>query len=306
MKISAPILFLPARDHTARMMPLLRSKLFVPGSRPELFVKALGGDADALSFDLEDAVPEDAKAVARRQVAEFVQSADVRDSRKLVIVRVNALGTPHFVDDIKAFAVPGVDLINLPKCESPDEVRAAAAAIAHMDRPGATAPSAGLLVNIESAKGLRLATQIATAHPRVRGLQLGLGDLFEPLGIARYDQANVHAAMFALRLAAGEAGVWCLDGAFADIANETGYLAEAQMAQKLGFAGKTCIHPKQVALANSAFAIAPAEIESARRIVAAAGEAAALGHGAFVVDGRMIDPPFLRRAQAILAAADKR
>jgi len=287
------------------MAPLIRSKLFLPGSRPELFAKGATGAADALSFDLEDAVPEDAKAVARRQVAEFVQSGAAREAGKLVIVRVNALGTPHFVDDIKALAVPGVDLINLPKCESADEVRAAAAAIAHMDSADASA-SAGLLVNIESAKGLRHAAQIAAAHPRVRGLQLGLGDLFEPLGIDRYDSANVHAAMFALRLAAGEAGVWCLDGARADIADEVGYLAEARMARSLGFIGKTCIHPKQVVLANSVFALATDEVEFAQRVVAAAREAAALGRGAFTVDGRMIDAPFLRRAEAILAAAGKR
>jgi len=287
------------------MAPLIRSKLFLPGSRPELFAKGATGAADALSFDLEDAVPEDAKAVARRQVAEFVQSGAAREAGKLVIVRVNALGTPHFVDDIKALAVPGVDLINLPKCESADEVRAAAAAIAHMESSDASA-SAGLLVNIESAKGLRHAAQIAAAHPRVRGLQLGLGDLFEPLGIDRYDSANVHAAMFALRLAAGEAGVWCLDGARADIADEVGYLAEARMARSLGFIGKTCIHPKQVTLANSAFALATDEVEFAQRVVAAAREAAALGRGAFTVDGRMIDAPFLRRAEAILAAAGER
>ena len=287
------------------MAPLIRSKLFLPGSRPELFAKGATGAADALSFDLEDAVPEDAKAVARRQVAEFVQSGAAREAGKLVIVRVNALGTPHFVDDIKALAVPGVDLINLPKCESADEVRAAAAAIAHMESSDASA-SAGLLVNIESAKGLRHAAQIAAAHPRVRGLQLGLGDLFEPLGIDRYDSANVHAAMFALRLAAGEAGVWCLDGARADIADEIGYLAEARMARSLGLIGKTCIHPKQVVLANSVFALATDEVEFAQRVVAAAREAAALGRGAFTVDGRMIDAPFLRRAEAILAAAGKR
>ena len=287
------------------MAPLIRSKLFLPGSRPELFAKGATGAADALSFDLEDAVPEDAKAVARRQVAEFVQSGAAREAGKLVIVRVNALGTPHFVDDIKALAVPGVDLINLPKCESADEVRAAAAAIAHMESSDASA-SAGLLVNIESAKGLRHAAQIAAAHPRVRGLQLGLGDLFEPLGIDRYDSANVHAAMFALRLAAGEAGVWCLDGARADIADEIGYLAEARMARSLGLIGKTCIHPKQVVLANSVFALATDEVEFAQRVVAAAREAAALGRGAFTVDGRMIDAPFLRRAEAILAAAGER
>ncbi|HEX7915373.1 CoA ester lyase [Rudaea sp.] len=287
------------------MAPLIRSKLFLPGSRPELFAKGVAGAADALSFDLEDAVPEEVKAAARRHVAEFVQSDAARGAGKLVIVRVNALGTPHFVDDIKALAVPGVDLINLPKAESADEVRAAAAAIAHMESADASA-LAGLLVNIESAKGLRHASQIAAAHPRVRGLQLGLGDLFEPLGIDRYDPANVHAAMFALRLAAGEAGVWCLDGARADVADETGYLAEARMARSLGFIGKTCIHPKQVALANAAFALAADEVELAMRVVAAAREAAAQGRAAFVVDGRMIDPPFLRRAEAILAAAGER
>lgn len=287
------------------MTPLLRSKLFLPGSRPELFAKGLAGPADALSFDLEDAVPADAKAAARERVAEFVQSAAVRDARKLVIVRVNALGTPHFVEDIKATVVPGVDLINLPKCESADEVRAAAAAIAHVEARNAAAP-VGLLVNIESAKGLRLAAPIAAAHPRVRGLQLGLGDLFEPLGIDRRDRAHVHAALFALRVAAGEAGVYCLDGAFADLDDEAGYLAEARLARSLGFLGKTCIHPRQVPLANAAFAATADEIEFARRVVAAARDASARGRGAFVVDGRMIDAPFLRRAEAILASAGER
>jgi len=287
------------------MTPLLRSKLFLPGSRPELFAKGLASPADALSFDLEDAVPEDAKAIARQRVAEFVQSAAVRAAHKLVIVRVNALGTPHFTDDIRAAVVPGVDLINLPKCESAEEARAAAAAIAHVEARDTAAPI-GLLVNIESAKGLRLAAQIAGAHPRVRGLQLGLGDLFEPLGIDRRNHSNTRAAMFALRLAAGEAGIYCLDGAFTDLDDEAGYLAEARLARSLGFIGKTCIHPKQVALANAAFAATAEEIEFARRVVVAARDAAAQGRGAFVVDGRMIDAPFLRRAEAILATANEK
>ena len=287
------------------MTPLLRSKLFLPGSRPELFAKGLASPADALSFDLEDAVPEGAKAIARQRVAEFVQSAAVRAAHKLVIVRVNALGTPHFTDDIRAAVVPGVDLINLPKCESAEEARAAAAAVAHVEARDTAAPI-GLLVNIESAKGLRLVAQIAGAHPRVRGLQLGLGDLFEPLGIDRRNHSNTRAAMFALRLAAGEAGIYCLDGAFTDLDDEAGYLAEARLARSLGFIGKTCIHPKQVALANAAFAATAEEIEFARRVVVAARDAAAQGRGAFVVDGRMIDAPFLRRAEAILATANEK
>jgi citrate lyase subunit beta/citryl-CoA lyase len=287
------------------MTPLIRSKLFLPGSRPELFAKGVAGAADALSFDLEDSVPVDAKASARRHVAEFIHSGAAQAARKLVIVRINALGTAHFVDDIKALAVAGVDLINLPKCESADEARAAAAAIAHVEPPGAEL-RAGLLVNIESAKSLRHAAQIAMAHPRVRGLQLGLGDLFEPLGIDRRERANVHAAMFALRFAAAEAGIWCLDGAWADLGDEAGYLAEARIARSLGFAGKTCIHPSQVPLANATFAVAADEVALARRVVAAAREATAQGLAAFVVDGRMIDAPFLRRAEAILATAGER
>src|SRR5258707_10618186 len=104
------------------MPPLLRSKLFVPGSRPELFDKALAGAADALSFDLEDAVPAAAKADARTRVAAFVSSAALRDAKKLVIVRVNAPATPYFAADLAAVAVAGGDLINLPQCGAPNHV----------------------------------------------------------------------------------------------------------------------------------------------------------------------------------------
>ncbi|MFT3791387.1 MAG: CoA ester lyase [Rudaea sp.] len=285
-------------------MPLLRSKLFVPGTRPELFAKAFGGTADAISFDLEDAVPEDAKARARAQVAEFVRDTDMQGSGKRVIVRVNALDSPHFVADVEAFAGLDVDLINLPKCESAQAVIAAAAVLERVEAAAHRAAPVGLLVNVETPKALRLAVSIATAHPRVKGLQLGLGDLFEPFGIDRRDPRNVHAAMFALRMAAAEAGVFCCDAAFAEIDDEEGYRAEAHMARQLGFVGKTCIHPKQVALANAAFTAGPQEIERARRIVAAARLAAKSDCGAVLVDGSMIDAPYLRRAEAIIAAAD--
>jgi citrate lyase subunit beta/citryl-CoA lyase len=144
---------------------------------------------------------------------------------------------------------------------------------------------------------------MATADPRVLGLQLGLADLFEPYQIARRDTANVHAAMFALRMAAAESGVFAVDGAFADVKDEAAYLAEAQMARRLGFIGKSCIHPRQIELANQVFAASAAELVHAQRVVAASHAASAQGRGAFVVDGQMIDLPFLRRAQAIVAAA---
>ncbi len=160
----------------------------------------------------------------------------------------------------------------------------------------------GLLLNIETPRGLRQAAELAAAHPRVAGLQLGLGDLFAPNGIAR-TAANVHATLFALRMAAAEAGVFACDGAFPDVGDDEGFRTEASMARGLGFIGKSCIHPRQVGLANDVFGVSDAAVAEARRIVAAATVAAAQGRGAFLFEGRMIDLPFLRRAEALLAAA---
>ena len=278
----------------------MRSKLFVPGARPELFAKALAGEADALSFDLEDAVAEDRKAEARAAVADFIAGDAVPRAAKLIIVRTNAPDSPHFAADLAAVARPGVTLLNLPKIESPQAVLAAVAAIEQAEHANGVAEPIGLLLNIETPRALAAAARIAAAHPRVAGLQLGLGDLFEPHGIDRADPRNVHAAMFALRVAAAQAGVFAMDGAYA-LLDDDGYREEAYMARRLGFIGKTCIHPRQVALANAAFAASEAELALARRIVEAAVQAPS--RGAFVVDGRMIDLPFLKRAQALLATA---
>ncbi len=189
----------------------MRSKLFVPASRPELFAKALAGDADALSFDLEDAVQESRKADARRTLEEFLRQVSERPPGKVLIVRVNGLTTPHFEADLRAVAWPGVDMINLPKPESAEAVRAAAAALARVEAERRIGRPIGILANIESPRGLRLALEIATAHPRVVGLQLGLGDLFEPYGIDRADARAVHATQLTVRVAAAEAGIWACD-----------------------------------------------------------------------------------------------
>jgi citrate lyase subunit beta/citryl-CoA lyase len=281
----------------------MRSKLFVPGCRPELFAKALAGEADAISFDLEDAVPYDAKAAARDAVAACLSSDSARASGKVLIVRINAADSAHFADDLAVIASAGADMINLPKAESAQAVRDAVAALEAVEAAQGVTNAAALLLNIETPRGLREAASIAAAHARVAGLQLGLGDLFEPPGIARRDSSNVHAAMFAMRMAAAEAGVFACDAAFADLRDTDGYRAEAEMAKRLGYCGKTCIHPSQVALANAVFRASDAELANAQRIVAAARDAAERGAGAFVVDGRMIDAPFLRRAQNVLAAA---
>ncbi len=284
----------------------MRSKLFVPGVRPEWFAKALAGDADALSFDLEDSVPGQRKDEARAQVAEFVRTSAVRAARKVIVVRVNALDTPYFQADLAAMAQPGVDMINLPKIQDAEDVYAAAAVLECAETANGVSTPIRLLVNIETPRGLRRAAEIGAAHPRVAGLQLGLADLFEPFGIDRRDPANVHAAMYAVRMAAAEADVFAYDAAFADIDDAEGFRVEAQRARRLGYAGKSCVHPTQVALANEAFMPGAKELAAAQRVVDAAREADAQGRGAFLVDGRMVDLPFLRRAEAILASVSTR
>jgi citrate lyase subunit beta/citryl-CoA lyase len=279
----------------------MRSKLFVPASRPELFAKAMAGAADAISFDLEDAVDPARKDEARQALAAFLEALDPGHG-KTIIVRVNALGTPHFEADLRSIAGAPVDMVNLPKLEGADDVKACAAALAKAERRAGSTPVA-ILANIETPRALRLAAQIAAASPRVAGLQAGWADLIEPLAIDRYNPAVIETLLLQVRLAAGEAGVFAYDGAWADIADADGFTREARAARRLGYLGKSCIHPSQVPLANAVFQPTDAEIAHSLKVVEAAEAARERGVGAFTVAGRMIDAPFVRRAEQILALA---
>lgn len=283
-------------------LTLMRSKLFVPGSRPELFAKALASEADALSIDLEDAVEESRKAEARETVGALLRKPPL-PCEKTIIVRVNGTGTGHHAADLEAIVWPSVDLVNLPEVETPEQIRDLAAALATLERRRGIDRPIGILANIETPAGLRRAAEIAAADPRVEGLQLGFGDLFEPLGIDRTDTAAVRGVQLAMRIAAGEARVWAYDLAFAAVKDVDGFRAEAEAARRLGYLGKTCIHPSQVALANAAFQPGPEEIAFSLKIVEETAKATRRGVGAFMVDGRMIDAPFSRRAEAVVALA---
>jgi citrate lyase subunit beta/citryl-CoA lyase len=182
--------------------------------------------------------------------------------------------------------------------------REAALLLDELDAAAGNTQPTGLLVNVETPKALRRAAELATAHPRVAGLQIGYADLLEPIGIDRSDEAALAHIRIAVRLAAAEAGVAAYDGAFGQVSDPDGYRAECAAARRHGFAGKSCIHPSQIAIANEAFMPTAAEIARARTILAAAEDAQARGVGAYLVDGQMIDAPFLIRARAIVALAD--
>jgi citrate lyase beta subunit len=268
---------------------------------PELFAKAMAGEADAISFDLEDAVDESMKDAARKSLANFLGALEAGHG-KTIIVRVNGLATPHFERDVEAVVGAGVDMVNLPKADSADDVKACAAALAQAERRAGVQPAA-ILANIETPRALRLAAEIASASPRVAGLQAGWGDLIEPLDIDRYNLPMIETLLLQIRVAAGEAGVFAYDGAWANIADPEGYTREAKAARRLGYIGKSCIHPSQVPLANAVFRPTDQEIAHSLKVVEAAAAAKEKGVGAFTVGGKMVDAPFVRRAEQILALA---
>jgi citrate lyase subunit beta/citryl-CoA lyase len=283
---------------------MMRSKLFVPGSRPDIFEKAAGSAADALSIDLEDAVAQEKKAEARAHVAAYLQTYK-NSSDKIIIVRVNEISSPMFEADVEAVVGPGVDIINVPKVESSDDVSRAIVAIARAEKQHGLDGRIRLLANIETPKGLRCAAEIAGVDPRLMGLQIGFKDLLSRWGIDSRDSGVQQLVRLQVRLAAAEAGIAAYDGAFTDIKQPDAFRAEAENARRMGFAGKTCIHPSQVPIANEVFAPRPEEIAYAEKVLAAAREAVDRGEGVFTLVGQMIDEPILVQARATVALAAK-
>lgn len=281
----------------------MRSKLFVPASRPELFIKAMRSQADSISFDLEDAVLAHRKDEARQNLKQFFASDDFKETQqthpKIIIVRVNPLDSGMLDADLEHVCVHGVSLLNIPKLTTSEDVLTCVRKIETIEHNKDL--DVGILANIETPDALANAASIARAHPKVKGLQLGLGDLFEPLAIERYESANVHHVMMTMRLGAGASGKFAYDTAFTNVADTEGFRAEALAARKLGYLGKTCIHPSQVALANEVFSPTESEIAWATKVLSSAEQNDA--NGAYMLDGKMIDAPFIERARRVLEQA---
>jgi citrate lyase subunit beta/citryl-CoA lyase len=258
-----------------------RSFLFVPGNRPERFAKALQSGADAVIVDLEDGVPVQAKLEARAAVAGWLSPEHP------VYVRVNGHGSEWHDEDVRAIArAAGLRGLVLPKAQDP---RPVAELAAHLT--GATS----LLPFIESAQGLWNALEIARS-PRVERLAFGHHDFQRDLGIDGENEEILFARsrlVFMSRLAGVGAPV---DGITAALDDEARLRADVDRARRLGFAGKLCIHPKQVELVNKGFLPSEKDVEWAKQIMAAT-EA---GGGAVRVGAEMVDAPVVARARQIL------
>jgi citrate lyase subunit beta/citryl-CoA lyase len=271
-----------------------RSVLFMPGSSARALEKARTLPADALVLDLEDAVAPERKAEARAQVVAAVQAGGY--GRREVIVRVNTLATPWGAEDLAAAAKAGADAVLLPKVESAETVGAAIALLG-------AAPAVWCM--LETPRGILNAPAIAAASPRVHALVVGTSDLAKDLHArASRDRLPLLTSLQLCVLAARAAGITALDGVHLDLEDEAGFAAACRQAADFGFDGKTLIHPRQVATANEVFAPAAADVDWARRVIAAHADAVARGQGVVVLDGRLIENLHVDDARRVLALAD--
>ncbi|WP_052522785.1 CoA ester lyase [Ensifer sp. BR816] len=283
-------------------IPRWRSLLFVPSHIPRFVEKAHERDADGVILDLEDSVPQDQKHGARRQLVECVKT--VAGKGTSVLVRVNR-GLRHLAADLDAAVVAGVDALVLPKVDSAEWILEVANAVAELEGERDLAPGRiRFLAQIETPGALQKLATIASAHPRMAAMALGPEDFSAAVGgTPEFDL--LLAPNLAVLYAARAAGLVPLGyiGSIGDF-TETNNLREAAMhARRLGFAGALAIHPAQVAILNEAFSPTREDIEWARRVVTASQDASGHGASALAIDGKMIDPPVVRRAQEILALA---
>lgn len=270
------------------MPDMMRSVLFVPGSRPERFEKALAAGADAVIIDLEDAVEADAKAGARNHVADFARA----NPQARFLVRCNGAETPWFDDDLAlCTSIEGIVAVMLPKAETAPQVQTV------WRRTGKP-----VIPIVESARGVAAMDALAAAEG-VQRLAFGYLDLILDTRThpgtpgARLLLDHVRCRML---LASAAAGIGApLDGVHPDFRNTEAVSSIAIQARDMGFAGVLCIHPAQVAAVNAAYMPSEYEREWAQRVVA---EFERTGSSAFQLDGEMVDAPVIERARRILEA----
>lgn len=309
--------------------------LFVPASRPDMIAKALRSAADAVCIDLEDAVAPADKAAARKNVAEAYVTLGPRDPRRagsadqedrgagagtLTMFRINGLDTQWAYRDLMEVVEAAgrqIDLVMLPKANSARDVEFVDTLLTQMESACGIERPIAIEAQIETAAGFVNAREIAKASPRLEALIFGPGDFAASMGmpLANIGEADAndelypghrwHAVMQTIVAVARANGLRAIDGPYAGYKDAAGFERSCRIARALGFDGKQCIHPSQIAVVNATFSPSAEEIAHARRVIDACELAAAEGRGAASLDGKMIDAANIRMARATLAKIPK-
>ena len=275
-----------------------RSVLYVPGANLRAMEKAKTLAADAIIFDLEDAVAPDAKRDARIQAVNAVKAGGY--GKRELVIRVNGLNTPWGYADLVAAGTSGADAILLPKTENVESVRQAQTVMAASDAPDDLA----IWCMMETPRAMLNAEAIAGASPRVACFVMGTSDLANDLHAQHTrDRLPMLTSLGLCMLAARAYGLAILDGVHLDLEDMAGFEEACRQGHDLGFDGKTLIHPKTIDLANRIFAPSREQIDWAERIIAAHAAALAEGKGIVVVDGRLVENLHVLNARRIVDLA---
>jgi len=295
-----------------------RCDLAVPGSSTEMFEKALKSGADFVFLDLEDAVAPDDKIKARNSVIQAINDLDWKGNGITLSVRVNGLDTQYMVRDVVDLVEQAghkIDTILVPKVGVYADVYMVEAMLNQLETQQGLKNRIGIEALIETALGMANVEDIARngATGRLEALHFGVAD-YAASNRARtinigglnpdYPGDQWHAALSRMTVACRAYGLRPIDGPFGDIKDPAGYMLAAKRAAALGIEGKWAIHPSQVALANEVFTPPAAEVDKARRILAALKDAAAKGKGSASLDGKMIDAASAKMANNVVNAAE--
>lgn len=294
-------------------MRLERSMLFVPASRWPMIEKAARSEADAVCLDLEDSVTIDDKPAGRANAIRALRELDF--GSRVRMLRINGLDTPFayrdLIDVVEA-AGDRLDLVMLPKAGSGKDVFFVDTLLTQIETHRGFSRRIGIEAQIETAEGFLSARKIAKSSPRLEALIFGPGDYSASMQMPssnigeldEHDEAypghRWHAVMHTIVASARAHGLRCLDGPFAGFKDSAGFERSCRIARSMGFDGKQCIHPGQLAMANATFTPSSDEVARARKVVGAYEQAVAEGRGSASLDGKMIDMANIRMARVVL------
>jgi citrate lyase subunit beta / citryl-CoA lyase len=279
---------------TSRVQRPVRSVLIAPANREDLLAKLPKSRPDAVILDLEDGVAPEAKSTARSMAHNGARHLSAQHPEVSVFIRVNGVGTPWFFDDIAAAVFPELSAVVIPKLESADQLEVAAETLA--SNGCADVP---IVAGIETAAGV-MAAEALLISP-VQLVYFGAEDFVADMGGERTGtNSEVLYARSRVALAARVNNIRAIDQVVVAYSDDQRFVVDAKEGRSLGFAGKVCIHPSQVPLANRVFSPSAEEVDYARRLLEALRQSSASGIGAISFEGRMVDEPMAKRARVIL------
>lgn len=296
----------PAGHISYRSAPMaMRSVMTVPVIVQRFVEKAPSAGADVICLDLEDSIPPAEKAAARPLARLAIESMPHTGSA--LFVRVNGFWSGLTEDDLSVIVHPGLDGVVLSKAESVEEIERAETSLARLEREqGMRSGAIALTPLIETAKGVAYAREICSASARITAAVFGAEDYATDIGVQRTEEGEeIRWARSAVAVAAHAAGITPIDTPDPDYTDEGHLRREMALAKSMGYRGKLCIHPVQVAIANEVFRPGGAQIAEARRIVETfEREGLAQGRAAIPFDGKMVDTPIYWRAKRLLEMSD--